>query len=864
MGIVEATYAEIKQQELNQNPYSCLDMSKIDVNPHQIEAFMFSLAALKLGGAILADEVGLGKTIEAGLVLKYLLNSGEQKILLIMPSNLRKQWQVELEEKFEIDSLIVDSSNWDEYKEYVKNRNAVVIVSYNFASRRKMAFARVAWSFCVFDEAHRLRNVHKNGSKMANNLYELTKGIPKLMLTATPMQNSLLDLYGLIQFIDERIFYNKNVFSERYIRNEQYEELRHQVNPVLQRTLRKEVADYIQFSERKEMTINFELSLPEVELYMKINNYLKKGILFALPNSHRALITSVIRKLLASSSMAVAETFKTLKQRLIILKETTREESVEESLDFFFSFFDDDEIEEENESSNQNELYTREKVNEFIQHEIDEIDDIINTAERIKKNSKMTALKIAVKEAFEFQGQQKINQKVVIFTESIRTQQYIFEELSKEGYDGDVLLFNGSSGDVTTKKIFRAWRAKNYGKYFGSRSVELKNAIVQAFKNDYKILLVTDSGSEGLNLQFCNTIINYDLPWNPQKIEQRIGRCHRYGQKNDVVVFNLLNTQNVADQRVYEILSQKFELFKGVFGASDRAIGLLESGGDFEKRVSYIYQQCKTSSDFNKEFKLLEKEIDRKRNKKMEQLRSVIIKEAPEKHRDEFERILSEIEEYQNEKKYWNSIDVNHEHVMYPKYYELKKKINIPGIEHGFLLIGGYYKHDELIDSVFQISDYNGKIYAAKDELIRKIMPSLEERNLIEDKPYNKVVGEVIEKIASYLAQQYIESNKKLIRESDERIDNWLSLRKEECVLSIKDNSLINELCGQYEKEKNFKAKIELKKKIEDAKAERSAMEQSFHETVGIIEKEANEMKTRFDEEVMVETQLFTKIVIKF
>ena len=211
MGVVEATYAEIKQQELKKNPYSCLSTAAIDVNPHQVEAFTFSLAAMKLGGAVLADEVGLGKTIEAGLVLKYLLNSGNQKILLVMPSNLRKQWQVELDEKFEVESLIVESGNWDEYKSYVKNESAVVIVSYNFASRRKSEFAKVPWSFCVFDEAHRLRNVYKNGSKMASNLYELTKGIPKLMLTATPMQNSLFDLYGLIQFIDKRIFYSKAV-----------------------------------------------------------------------------------------------------------------------------------------------------------------------------------------------------------------------------------------------------------------------------------------------------------------------------------------------------------------------------------------------------------------------------------------------------------------------------------------------------------------------------------------------------------------------------------------------------------------------------------------------------------------------------
>ena len=625
MGIVEATYVELKQQELQKNPYSCLHMADIDINPHQVEAFTFALSSLESGGAILADEVGLGKTIEAGLVIKYLLQSGRDKILLIMPSNLRKQWQVELEEKFDIASLIVDSANWDGYLTEVKKKQFVIIVSYHFASKRKEYLGKVAWDFCVYDEAHRLRNVHKNGSKMANGLYELTKGIPKILLTATPMQNTLLDMYGLVRYIDERIFYSKAVFSERYMRNENYLALKDSLSTVIQRTLRKEVAEYIQFSERKEMTIDFELSPSEIELYVMINNYLKKEVLYALPNSHRTLITSVIRKLLASSSMAVAETFKVLKGRLEILKETTRKETADESIDFFLSFFDDDEIETDEECK-QDELYTREKVNEFIQHEIDEVEAIINKAEGINKNAKMTALKQAVEKAFTFQSEAGIAQKIVIFTESIRTQQYIFDELSAVGYEGQILKFNGNANDNITKQIYKAWKARNYGKYLGGRNVEMKNAIVEAFRDEYKILLVTDSGSEGLNLQFCNTIINYDLPWNPQKIEQRMGRCHRYGQKNDVVVINLLNTQNVADKRVYEILSEKFELFQGVFGASDKAIGLLESGADFEKRVTQIYQECKTSSDFAKEFKALEKELDKKNEENLRAMtRGIVI-----------------------------------------------------------------------------------------------------------------------------------------------------------------------------------------------------------------------------------------------
>ena len=507
-------------------------------------------------------------------------------------------------------------------------------------------------------------------------------------------------------------------------------------------------------------------------------------------------------------------------------------------------------------------MYTREKVNEFIQHEIDEIDDIINTAEKIKKNAKMTALKTAVRKAFDFQRDAGIKEKVVIFTESVRTQQYIFEELSEEGYQGQILKFNGSSGDDTTKELFRAWRNRNYGKYFGSRNVELKNAIVQAFKEDYKILLVTDSGSEGLNLQFCNTIINYDLPWNPQKIEQRIGRCHRYGQKNDVVVFNLLNTQNVADKRVYEILSNKFELFKGVFGASDRAIGLLESGADFEKRVSHIYQECKTSKDFSKEFTSLERELDRKRNKKIEQLKSLIIREAPEQHKETFERILSDIQGYQNQRDYWEKVNLSHKQVIYPRFYKLINGLNIPGIEHGYLLIGGYYAGEELIQSVFQISDEKGKIYAAKDELIRTLTSSLMDDNLIEEAPDN--VAGIIKDVDEYLFQEHTEKCKILISQNDERIENWINLRKEEFILSIKDSSEIDDLRNQYQNETNFKEKIAIKKRIDELSNKQKDREQSFHKTVDIIEKEAQDMKVRFEEGLLKKPVLFTKIVIKF
>lgn len=863
MSIVESTYAELKQQELKNNPFSCLHMADIDINPHQIEAFTFALSSLELGGAILADEVGLGKTIEAGLVTKYLLCSGKNKILLIMPSNLRKQWQVELEEKFDIESLIVDSSNWDAYLTKVKSKKAVIIVSYHFASKRKEEFARIPWDFCVFDEAHRLRNVHKNGSKMANSLYELTQKIPKILLTATPMQNTLLDIYGLVHYIDDKIFYSKSVFSERYLHGEDYGDLKTCLEPVVQRTLRKEVAEYIQFSERKEMTVDFELSPMEIELYVMINNYLKKEILYALPNSHRTLITSVIRKLLASSSMAVAETFKVLKERLEVLKETTRMESADESIDFFFSFFDDDEIETDDDSK-QDELYTREKVNEFIQHEIDEVTAIINKAESIKKNAKMTALKQAVEKAFSFQEEAGIKQRIVVFTESIRTQQYMCEELSRAGYEGQILKFNGSTNDQVTKQIYKAWKARNYGKYVGSRNVEIKNAIVEAFRDEYKILLVTDSGSEGLNLQFCNTIVNYDLPWNPQKIEQRIGRCHRYGQKNDVVVINLLNTQNIADKRVYEILSEKFELFQGVFGASDKAIGLLESGADFEKRVTLIYQECKTASDFTKQFKALEKELEKKRNKKMDELKSIFIYKTEEQHKSQFNSILQEISEYDSQFEYWNNSKFEKDKVIYPKYYEVNVDLEIPRIQHGYLLIGGLYVRASIEEAVFEIVDETGKIYGVADLLARTLCEKLQEKILKESISDNQVILSYIDKIDEFMQQKYAESKRTVIVANQKKMSNWLQLRKEEYLLKTKDTSELEDIKEKYAAESDFRQKIALKKQIETLEEQKQKLIEAFHEEMSALEEKAANMQKEFEELILAKPQLVTKIVIKF
>jgi hypothetical protein len=223
--------------------------------------------------------------------------------------------------------------------------------------------------------------------------------------------------------------------------------------------------------------------------------------------------------------------------------------------------------------------------------------------------------------------------KAVIFTESVRTQNYLANLLAQNGYAGQIVLMNGSNSDPESQALYRAWLDKHKGTdaISGSKSADMKAAVVEAFRSDDKtILIATESGAEGINLQFCSVLVNFDLPWNPQRVEQRIGRCHRYGQKIDVTVVNMLNRRNRAEQRVYELLDQKFRLFSGIFGASDEVLGIIESGIDFERKVVEAVQRGRTDAEVEAEFQIIEGQLQAQINADM--------RDARRKLFDEFDR----------------------------------------------------------------------------------------------------------------------------------------------------------------------------------------------------------------------------------
>ena len=586
------------------------------MNPHQVDAALFAFSSPLSKGALLADEVGLGKTIEAGLVISQRWAEGKRKILIIAPANLRKQWHQELLEKFFIPCVILEAKSYNadiragHYQPFGRSEG-VVICSYQFARSKAADVSATAWDLVVVDEAHRLRNVYKPSNVIANTLKGALRDRSKLLLTATPLQNSLLELFGLVSFIDDHVFGDLKSFREQFANLSQertFEVLKERLKPVCHRTLRRQVTAYVPYTKRHAILEEFSPDEAEDRLYDLVTDYLQRDNLQALPPGQRSLMTLVLRKLLASSTFAIAGALSSMSKRLEQRLANGRPSSPADDLEEDYETL----AETSDEWSEDEQEPLTEADQRALEKEIAELKDFSSLATSIDQNAKGRALLKALEVGFAKAREFGAREKAIIFTESRRTQSYLLRVLADSPFADRIVLFNGSNNDETSRTIYKDWLARHEGsdRVTGSRTADMRSALVDYFRDEGRIMIATEAGAEGINLQFCSMIVNYDLPWNPQRIEQRIGRCHRYGQKHDVVVVNFLNRKNEADQRVYQLLAEKFQLFEGIFGASDEVLGAIESGVDFEKRIADIYQQCRQSTEIRAAFDKLQLELN--------------------------------------------------------------------------------------------------------------------------------------------------------------------------------------------------------------------------------------------------------------
>jgi SNF2 family DNA or RNA helicase len=492
----------------------------VELNPHQIEAAMFALRSPLSNGVLLADEVGLGKTIEAGLVLCQYWAENRRKLLIITPASLRKQWALELEEKFNLPSIILDAHS---YRECLKcgeaspfQQNKIIICSYHYAARLETEIKQIPWDLVCMDEAHKLRNCYRESNRLGQAIRNATEGRKKILLTATPLQNSLVELYGLSTLIDERLFGDLPSFRTQFANaGGDLPALRERLASFCHRTLRSQVLEYVKYTQRRLLTRPFTPTEQEHKLYETVSRYLQREDCYALPHQQRHLIVLLVRKVLSSSPRALAGTLEMMRDRLLRIQEDEKN-----SRDLFGQLLAGDELDsdlldelledaEDAEISADEPLSVDESLEVTIdpiklKNEIAELEDYIRWARSIGVDTKSLALLKALEIGFaQMTGMSPpAPRKAVIFTESRRTQMFLKEFLEANGHAGKVLVFNGSNNDQDSKQIFESWAAKNRdtGRMTGSRPVDSRTAIIDAFRDSAEILIATEAAAEGINL----------------------------------------------------------------------------------------------------------------------------------------------------------------------------------------------------------------------------------------------------------------------------------------------------------------------------------------------------------------------------
>lgn len=440
----------------------------VDLNPHQIEAALFALQSPLSKGVILADEVGLGKTIEAGIVLCQYWAERRRRLLVICPASIRKQWALEVQEKFNLPAVVLDAKAYRDAQRSSRNPlqpGAILILSFHYASALREQLNSVNWDLVVIDEAHKLRNAYRPSNKVGQGIRWATEGCRKLLLTATPLQNSLLELYGLSTLIDDHIFGDVNAFRSQYGgAGSNLDALRQRLAPFCKRTLRNQVTEYIRYTERRPITRPFRPTDGEHALYEAVSGFLQREDSYALPRRQRHLTALILRKLLASSSTAIASTLDILRERL----ETLRDERIQNDPELAESLVENEEIEGDlldeilGEEDGEVPVEATPAIDrQKLQDEIEALRRLAAEARRIGIDTKSRTLLKALEIGFEQMAITGAARKALVFTESRRTQEYLKSFLESHGYQGEVVLFNGSNGGPEASAIYDQWAERN-------------------------------------------------------------------------------------------------------------------------------------------------------------------------------------------------------------------------------------------------------------------------------------------------------------------------------------------------------------------------------------------------------------------
>ena len=531
--LFHAYYQARQLEQLSQEQFvPVFASSDIQIYPFQIAAASFALRSPYQKGAVLCDEAGMGKSHEAMLVINQKWLEGCSRILLVIPNvDLLQQWTEMLERFYTVPYVVL--TNRDQWRQNTSPdtpnafiQDALVITTYDFAADNEDAAKVVNWDLAVFEEANALTGVYQEGNKQAKALKRIAGESFKLLLTGTPIEKNIMDLYGLIWFIDETLLPGEKEFLARYLRRpENYPELSSQVSRYCFRTLRSQAKRYAKVPERVLMTVEYTPSPQERKLYELLNAYINYREKKAFPEMDPYDLALRLLGLLGSSTAAILQTIKGVIKRLEQMENT--------------------------------------------QDELAQWQEIQAVAESITQDAKATELLTVLKQGFALMKKVSAKRKAVIFTESVETQKMLQRLLSQEY---TTLSYNGST---------------DY-------------SVIRRFKEEGEVLISTDNGAKGFNLEDSAFVVHYDLLYNTLKMEQRIDRCHRLGQQCDVLSVAFIDKNNFADVRKLELVNKRMLVTNGVFGITDDVLGGFTD--DVKGAFPVIAQRLRSKAQVERDF----------------------------------------------------------------------------------------------------------------------------------------------------------------------------------------------------------------------------------------------------------------------
>jgi SNF2 family DNA or RNA helicase len=495
----------------------CIDrLTGVDQLEYQKEACLRVLREMR-GRGLLADEVGLGKTIEAGMILKeYMLRGLVHRVLVLVPASLTNQWREELLTKFGLDFAIAGRRG-----DWAKHPLLICSLDTAKTARNRNRLLKNPFDLVIVDEAHRLRNHQTLAWKFVaalNNKY-------LLLLTATPVQNDLRELYNLVNLLRPGTLGTYRSFRRRYmVRGDKRlpkntAELSKLLKGVMIRTTRAKT--HIKFPKRFVNIVPFHLTEEERDLYDAVTLFVRDRF----TDSDRTqflkwhFVSMVLQKEIGSSTPAALHTL------------------------------------------------ARARGDARYRNHREDLNRLYDLGQAVQSHAKLHGL---------LEILTKVPEKAIVFTQFKSTMEFLSGELRKQGYS--TVIFHG--GMPTSEK----------------------DQAIEHFRRREQILVSTEAGGEGRNLHFCRTVINYDLPWNPMKVEQRIGRVHRLGQTGDIEIYNF-STENTVESHVLEILHRKIDMFELVIGEMDMILGDFAEKKTFESAVFHIWAAARNRRELERRFR---------------------------------------------------------------------------------------------------------------------------------------------------------------------------------------------------------------------------------------------------------------------